>query len=126
MDTIISVNPVHIQPPSEKPECIYCLDDKGFLLLNKKCHCKYHYHNMCEIKSIKTGHISCPICRHVFGSINYVKQHMIIHISGPTTIVNQNETPGPIRRIDYLMCFSAIVTIILFSIIPIIYYFKPD
>jgi len=122
MDTIIAVNPVHTQPTSGKPECIYCLDNKGILLFNRKCHCKYNYHNMCELKSISAGNLSCPMCRHKFGSIT--EQAVNIQILGPTTFINQTETPGRLTQQERYMYSFAILSIILLSIIPIIYYFQ--
>lgn len=128
MDSIIAVNPVSIQPKinKEKPECIYCLDDKGFMLVNKKCNCKYHYHNGCELKSINSRHLTCPICRKIFcNSPNTLEDPVVIHISEETTVINQNETPSRFCKQDYIMLISSTFIIIIFSILPIIYYSNP-
>ena len=131
MDTIIAVRTNPIQPlasaeSSKKDECLYCLESRGFLLLNKMCPCKYKYHVACQLKSVSENMLKCPLCRCLL-TINIPT--MNIQSSQPVIIQFINN-PEQRRRthIFYDDCsilfnFVALVCLVVGIIIPIILYY---
>ncbi len=94
---------IHIKKQKETDisnnECIICLDKEDMLVLNKRCKCKYYYHNECW-KNLYIQN-KCLLCNKEYNNIIFIQNPSVVQV-----IENRQENAFNNNHTCAMCCFS--------------------